>query len=281
MEVRLENPRASGEHATISWDGVAWGIRDLGSTNGSFVNGARLVVGERVFLDRNALVAFGDSLDAWRLVSDAPPSPVVVRLSDGAALQQEGSIIGIPSEDDPQVLVYWADHRWVWEMDGQVTELGNPARLQVGGDTYEVQVPVDLMSTLSDDLQLSQDQPSVGAIRFVFRSDARFEVGMDAHGRDGLLGLRPRAHHKSLCFLAQKRLADQKVGLPEEEVGWMEVGETAAALGIDPKTLNVHIFRAREELAKHGICGAAALVERRSPSRELRFGSSDVELFLD
>jgi pSer/pThr/pTyr-binding forkhead associated (FHA) protein len=36
------DPTTSRRHATIEWDGTAWVLRDQGSTNGSFVNGARV-----------------------------------------------------------------------------------------------------------------------------------------------------------------------------------------------------------------------------------------------
>jgi pSer/pThr/pTyr-binding forkhead associated (FHA) protein len=36
------DPTVSRRHATLSWDGAAWVLRDEGSTNGTFVNGARV-----------------------------------------------------------------------------------------------------------------------------------------------------------------------------------------------------------------------------------------------
>jgi hypothetical protein len=36
------DPTTSRRHATVEWDGSAWVLRDQGSTNGTFVNGARV-----------------------------------------------------------------------------------------------------------------------------------------------------------------------------------------------------------------------------------------------
>src|SRR5262245_56689997 len=43
--LRLGDSRVSGEHATVLWTGAAWEIRDLGSRNGTFVDGGRVGAG--------------------------------------------------------------------------------------------------------------------------------------------------------------------------------------------------------------------------------------------
>jgi len=54
----LADPSVSGRHATLLRDGKAWAVRDLGSTNGTFVEGRRL--GEHtVRLRDGQSVAFG------------------------------------------------------------------------------------------------------------------------------------------------------------------------------------------------------------------------------
>ena len=62
-DIILRDQFVSGHHARLSWDGVAWWVEDMGSTNGTLVdgrlcvphilqpvpNGSRLVLGEMVF----------------------------------------------------------------------------------------------------------------------------------------------------------------------------------------------------------------------------------------
>lgn len=50
----LDDPFASSEHAVLTFRGRAWYVEDLGSTNGSFVNG--------VPVERVAPLGFGDEL---------------------------------------------------------------------------------------------------------------------------------------------------------------------------------------------------------------------------
>ena len=57
--VVVDDPFVSTEQAVLSFRGRAWYLEDLDSTNGTFVNGARI--------DGLAMVAFGDALQVGRV----------------------------------------------------------------------------------------------------------------------------------------------------------------------------------------------------------------------
>jgi pSer/pThr/pTyr-binding forkhead associated (FHA) protein len=38
-DIVLSDPFVSGYHARLHWDGVSWWIEDLGSRNGTYING--------------------------------------------------------------------------------------------------------------------------------------------------------------------------------------------------------------------------------------------------
>jgi hypothetical protein len=50
----------SGRHACLRWDGVSWSLEDLGSTNGSFVNGQRCPPHEEQRVPFGATLQMGD-----------------------------------------------------------------------------------------------------------------------------------------------------------------------------------------------------------------------------
>ena len=57
--VPLYDPRSSGRHAYLLWDDGAWKLRDLGSSNGTFVNGIRI---ETTMLQDGDEVQFGTTI---------------------------------------------------------------------------------------------------------------------------------------------------------------------------------------------------------------------------
>ena len=50
----------SGEHAVVQWSADHWELRELGSRNGSFVDGERVAAGERAPLRLGADLGHGD-----------------------------------------------------------------------------------------------------------------------------------------------------------------------------------------------------------------------------
>ncbi len=79
--LRLPDPSVSGEHAVISWNGRRWEVHDLGSRNGTTVDGRRLGQGERAELARGVALRFGSSASPWSLADDGPP--VVIAVPEG------------------------------------------------------------------------------------------------------------------------------------------------------------------------------------------------------
>lgn len=54
-DISVESPSLSGVHAVFERFGAAWTVRDLGSRNGTFVNGER-IIGERALRDGDELL---------------------------------------------------------------------------------------------------------------------------------------------------------------------------------------------------------------------------------
>ncbi|MCB0214555.1 MAG: FHA domain-containing protein [Anaerolineae bacterium] len=56
----LADQYISGQHARLRWDGTQWRLRDLGSTNGTFVNQRRLTPQQEEPVPFGATVGLGD-----------------------------------------------------------------------------------------------------------------------------------------------------------------------------------------------------------------------------
>ena len=51
-DLRLASPRASGEHAVLTWRDGGWHVRDLGSRNGTLIDGEPLALTDDLVCDR-------------------------------------------------------------------------------------------------------------------------------------------------------------------------------------------------------------------------------------
>jgi predicted component of type VI protein secretion system len=80
-DIQVDEPEVSRQHARITWSGTGYVIEDLGSVNGTFVNGERISAprvlqdGDVIGLGSRALLAFQVSPPAHAPPRPASPSP--------------------------------------------------------------------------------------------------------------------------------------------------------------------------------------------------------------
>jgi hypothetical protein len=75
-DVVIQDRFASAEHARLAWVSGAWELRDLGSKNGTFLNGQRIESGKPETLAAGARLGFGEP-EGWVLEDASPPEGVV------------------------------------------------------------------------------------------------------------------------------------------------------------------------------------------------------------
>jgi len=281
-DLRMTEPTVSGEHAVLRWTGREWELHDLGSRNGTIVDGRRLAPGERVPLTRGAVIAFGHADNAWRLVDDTAPTIIAVPTEGGEPISAGNELLALPSEDNPEVVVYRdATGDWVLEESGEATRITDRRTVQAGGREFVLRVP-DLIAATWD---ASSPSPHLTTLTFRFSVSRDEEyVALAARDEHHVIDLGARAHHALLLALARNRLEDRKASAdrgerpPESSEGWVYQDVLAERLAIDETHLNVAVFRCRRQLAEAGITGAASIIERRRPTREVRLGVSRIEI---
>src|SRR6185312_5894326 len=115
----LDDHLVSGIHAAVRWTGSAWEVKDLGSRNGTFVDGRRLDVGASAPLRDRSRVAFGRLDREWELVDARTPRVMVVPIPAGEPLFFEQSSLSLPSNDDARASVYLdTEGTWTLERSG-------------------------------------------------------------------------------------------------------------------------------------------------------------------
>jgi hypothetical protein len=281
-DLRMTDPTVSGEHAVLRWTGREWELHDLGSRNGTSVDGRKLASGERVTIGRGAVIAFGQPENAWRLDDDAAPTIMATAENAGEPLCARNDLLALPSDEEPEAVIFRdPGGNWLIEQSGETARVADRTTVRAGGRDYLLRVP-DVIAPTWDN---SSPAPHLTALTLQFSVSRDEEyVALVARGEHHVIDLGARAHHNVLLTLARSRLEDRKARQergappPESSEGWVYQDELADRLAIDETHLNVAVFRCRRQLAEAGIVGAASIIERRRPTRELRLGVSRIEI---
>lgn len=273
--VRIQTPQVSAEHARLSYRDGSWTVRDLHSKNGTLVNGERLEPGGARALRAGDRLSFGDAAIAWTLVDAAPPVAMARRCSTDEVLCAEGGMLALPSPEEPLVTLFEGDGGgWVLEVDGQPRAVEDGERIDVAGQAFVLHLPVSVVSTI--EAQARRSGVEDVELRFrVSRDEEAVEVTVVEPAGERVLA--PRAHHYTWLVLARARLRDgDTAGRVEAQRGWVFVDELCRMLSVDETKLNVEIYRIRQDLGAIGLSNAAAVIERRRSSRQLRIGTRRV-----
>lgn len=277
-DVCVDDRRVSAEHATISWMGDHWEIRDLGSRNGTSLNGSAVEPRRRAAVKAGDEICFGSPEHRWILRDDSAPGASAT-LAGGAA-RAEGSLglLLIPDDQDPRVCVMEEGGDWVLEFQGERRSVDDQEQIEIDGHSWRLNLPS--LGTQLPATQTDEDAWHIDALSMHFRVSRDEEhVRIQLMGPHQQTELPERAFSYLLLTLARRRLEDRsRSDLPMSEEGWMASDELCSALRIEPEKLNVDVYRARKQLERAGITGSAGLIERRRASGELRIGVSRLEV---
>jgi hypothetical protein len=264
--VRLGGAATSGEHALVVWTGTGWEIRDLGSTNGTYVGEARLEPGRAHALHAGQRLGFGEPDAPWVVERDEPPGLLLADLTRGTIRRATGRILALPDDETPELLVFEAaDGSWVVEDVERATTqpIEDQAVLSVGGLVARIHLPLEHEGTPLAGDTLALDRLTM---RFtVSRDEETVRIALQQRGHR--VALEPREHGYLLLTLARRRL--EAADRPPDERGWVEREQLARMLRVDRNHLNVAIYRARQQLAEAGVAGAAGIVEVRRGQRRI------------
>lgn len=273
-DVQVDSPKISGRHASLHWLNDGWEIRDLGSRNGTFVDGRRLDSGGRMAINVGATISLGRQVAEFELVDASPPGAVVVNQQTGVTLHSEGGILALPHDRNPLVTVFMnGEGEWLIERGDEQRIAEDREILDIDGATYRLELPnLDLETQQSGAGVPTLD--SISMILAVTPDEEQVEVTVIISGHAKRLP--ERRYHYLLVTLARAWLAEENV-VPSMR-GWVHRDDLCRGLDMDAMKLGVEIYRARKQLAALGIQGAAGVIERRVGTCEIRIGIPKVKV---
>lgn len=265
LHLVIRHPDVSAEHAVIAWGGATWTLRDLGSRNGTWLNGERLAPGQA------APLAVGDRIDVGRAAAFTVHSltaPAASAVCGDEVIEGLGSWLHLPEGDSVVPVVADDDLGWVLLRDGEPTPVRTGSMVALDGRDWRLDLPELLHPT-------REQRAAWDALALRFRVSAdeeHVEVTVVVAGIER--ELKPRAHHYPLLTLARLRLRDIEQGVPAAAQGWIDAEHLHSMLRMSRHHVNVALYRCRKELAALDVPDAHDLIEFRAVSRTLRLGVS-------
>ena len=89
-DLRIDNRLVSNRHAEFRWSGAAWELHDLNSSNGTHLDGDRIIGRRR--LQCGMRLAFGDAGDTFEI--------------EGARLAKDGWPVRLPTMGMSELLLF-------------------------------------------------------------------------------------------------------------------------------------------------------------------------------
>lgn len=127
-EIAVQDARISRRHARLERDGAAWAIVDLGSANGTLVNGVAV---ERMVLQPGDLIRLGETVLRYETAQErTTPAPVRIDTAadlDATLASATLSVAASHLGATPQLAVYAGGRTWTAPMSGDALSIGRQA----------------------------------------------------------------------------------------------------------------------------------------------------------
>lgn len=285
-DLTLHVSSVSSHHAVVRWNGSYWVVGDLGSRNGTYLNGERLPPSMKAprRLSVGDELAFAERTEVWTFADDSPPAPLLIPADGGEPiLLRAGEIRVFPSEDEPLGCLYSESGVWRFEdLAGRVRELNPGEPFPLGETTFLLHLPGPAPETppaLDPVAELS-----IANATFVIRV-ARDEesAALDVSVCGERFCLPGRTHLYLLAFLARQRVAEQQRTVSDSagQDGWVLVEEACTGLGLGtPEALALLVYRCRKDLEGLGFKDASRVIDRTKKGM-IRIGISADRLRID
>lgn len=258
----IDDPFASSEHAKITWTGAQWTLKDLGSSNGTFVDGHRLTPGAPHVLDVGAEIGFGEPDAGWQLSDASGPSAVAIDIESKDVIAAVGDLLVVPGIDGAPDLTVFPDPqsaRWVVEnREGDAAPVDDMATVRTSdGRTFRLELPGIEDATPLATVAMTLENVD---LQFAVSSDEeRVDISVFLRGLETKLAA--REHGYFLLTLARERRKDKEAGVLVSSRGWRTNEELHRMLRLDSAALRVSTHRVRAQFAEAGIENAASVVE--------------------
>lgn len=277
----IEDRCVSFIHAIISWNGTTWVVKDLGSTNGTMVDGGLIPPLQTVELRTKSELVFGGEHHRWRLDANEPPRAFAVGRSQ--IIDVVADRLYLPSVEQAEVVVSPA-HQGGWSAERIATGAEWPVQddgvIEVGGQSWSLHLPALDRRMISQTIDTDQHIPTIADLSLHIKARrGESHIAISAKVGKRVIDLGAYTCYYLLLYLARARLADAaQPGANPEEDGWRLREEVLTDLKISRLDLISQTHRSKTYFADRGILDTRSLIEQRRDSGELRIGVARITI---
>lgn len=245
----LNDPCISRDHAIIFWDENHWYLRDL-SLNGTFLNGLKVNNEQSQPLIIGDNIVFGSETgQTWQLIDDTRPKSMLVSMSDDASEIVLDDFHYLPSEENPEILLYDREGVWICETETYSYALKDGDIVTAKGRKWQLIEARVAASTINfSEVNLVPKK----ALSF------RFEVGKSSEKillkmrvNETEFEIEEQVHHYPMYELARLRITDHESGVDTKEQGWTDKLAFVEQLGLrNSRLLDKQIHRFNRQVKK-------------------------------
>lgn len=140
-DLSIDDGEVSAQHARVRWSDGAWLLEDLGSRNGTYVDGDRLHPPERVRLQPGMKLAFGHVATRWTVADIGAPRIEAVPIDGGKAVAAVNGVLFVGFDADT-VTITQAEGNWeLREPSGAVRTVRDQEQVEVAGRRWLLHLP--------------------------------------------------------------------------------------------------------------------------------------------
>jgi len=267
-QLRLKSHNVSAEHASIRWSETGWVLRDLGSTNGTWINNQRLSPGRDMPLHVGDQVLISDV--GWIFSNEDEPVPSVVPLGGCAGCTIRDGVIAVPDSSHPLAsIVRSADGGWTLEFENEVRPIQSGDVFKVAEQMWTFWSPTVWQPTArAQRLRLVSDS----TLHFAVSPDEE-HVELTVEVQDEFVAMGHLSGYYFLLTLSRLRHHGHGAAVTDAG-GWVHREELSRMLRCGEQQINVWVHRIRAKFSMNGFMDYANVIERRDGTGQMRVGAS-------
>ena len=278
----LKGNAVSRFHARISWNGENWCLRDLGSRNGTYVNG-RLLATEGVFyLNPGDLILFGDFEERYLFSEKTPPESCLVSFdNDGFEVKISLThLLPLPSTERPMATIFAGKlgDFYLETESGEILPLQHGVPFSVENKTYTpfFENPPD-ESPQTDTSEMTGSNSAYNTFIEILVSPDEESAEVRFHKGNEVFSLNYKAHFYLLAYLARKRIEETVENTSskskDDDNGWIDCEVISKELMMNRDHLGQQVFRIRQEFKSIDSLIAEKIIDRNLRGK-MRIGLS-------